>query len=181
MVCCLATAGHAPGAAAHKQPHDETMRSTDDVRDRLAAALLAPLFLCGSLLAVGAGCAAGREQAVNAASATADDDRDGIPDSQDPDNDDDGIIDARGDRPLDHDNDGIDDAVDPDDDNDGIPDLSDEHPLDHDNDGKRDSEDPDDDNDGILDTADKRPFARDEAPAREPGKEGEGAMNVNER
>jgi hypothetical protein len=54
---------------------------------------------------------------------------------------------------LDTDNDGIFDSVDADDDNDGIPDAQDLLPIDTDNDGTPNATDPDDDGDGILDTA----------------------------
>jgi heat shock protein beta len=51
---------------------------------------------------------------------------------------------------IDQDDDGIPNSTDPDDDNDGTPDVDDD---DDDNDGTKDAEDLDDDNDGILDTA----------------------------
>jgi uncharacterized repeat protein (TIGR02543 family) len=102
-----------------------------------------------------------------------DSDKDGIPDAEDPDDDNDGIDDNEDKHPKDHDNDGIpdkedkhpkdhdndgtDDTEDPDDDNDGIPDNEDKHPKDHDNDGTDDADDPDDDNDGTNDDEDKHP------------------------
>ena len=64
---------------------------------------------------------------------------------------------------IDTDGDGIADSIDPDDDNDGIPDLMDACPLDPnsnldtDGDGICDSSDPDDDNDGIPDASDPFP------------------------
>src|SRR5688572_19748295 len=122
---------------------------------KVFAAALAPLFLYGALLAIGAGCAMGQSLNVQSAMPAGDNDRDGIPDDQDADNDDDGLVDSRGDRPYDHDNDGMNDADDPDDDNDTIADLSDEKPLDHDNDDKGDALDTDDDNDGVTDDRDK--------------------------
>lgn len=70
-----------------------------------------------------------------------DNDKDGIPDIQDKDDDNDGVIDTIDPQPLDHDNDGIADAQDLDDDNDGIPDIKDSMPFDHDNNGKNDDMD----------------------------------------
>ncbi len=92
-----------------------------------------------------------------------DNDKDGIPDVQDKDDDNDGILDVNEPgKSLDHDNDGIADSQDPDDDNDGILDSNEsgfenDHggdqcivgeqvlkAYDHDNDGVADSEDHDD-------------------------------------
>ena len=86
-----------------------------------------------------------------AASSALDTDGDGIPDSVDTDDDNDGILDGSDPFPLDTDNDGLDNAVDPDDDNDGILDGLDSFPLDTDNDGLDNAADYDDDNDGVLD------------------------------
>jgi|SRR3989344_1601127 len=58
----------------------------------------------------------------------------------------------------DSDKDGIPDNQDEDDDNDGVANMHDLKHNDHDNDGTIDSVDTDDDNDGILDTADTMPF-----------------------
>lgn len=93
-----------------------------------------------------------------------DTDRDGITNSKDPDDDNDGAPDSQDLFPLnrneskDTDGDGIGDNADPDDDNDGVPDIHDDLPLDPnettdtDKDGIGDIADPDDDNDGLLDT-----------------------------
>ncbi|MBI4975104.1 thrombospondin type 3 repeat-containing protein [Candidatus Peregrinibacteria bacterium] len=92
-----------------------------------------------------------------------DTDRDGIPDSRDPDIDGDGVPNEKDAFPLepkesvDTDHDGIGDNADTDDDNDGIPDTLDAFPLDPnesvdtDKDGIGDNKDTDDDNDGIPD------------------------------
>jgi hypothetical protein len=61
-------------------------------------------------------------------------------------------------RRNDADKDGIPDNQDLDEDNDGVENHMDMKRMDHDNDGIIDSQDTDDDNDGILDTADKFPF-----------------------
>ncbi|PIQ77782.1 hypothetical protein COV82_02840 [Candidatus Peregrinibacteria bacterium CG11_big_fil_rev_8_21_14_0_20_46_8] len=93
----------------------------------------------------------------------ADTDRDGIPNSRDPDDDNDGVLDEEDAFPLntkesiDSDGDGIGDNEDPDDDNDGVADTEDAFPLDAteihdtDNNGIGDNEDPDDDGDGVED------------------------------
>ena len=82
-----------------------------------------------------------------------DNDKDGIPDAQDNDDDNDGKLDVNEQgKSNDHDDDGIDDAQDQDDDNDGILDVNEAGlASDHDNDGKADAQDSDDDNDGVLD------------------------------
>lgn len=65
---------------------------------------------------------------------------------------------------IDSDGDGINDSIDPDDDNDGVPDTSDAFPLDDDEsadfdlDGVGDNADADDDNDGVNDAQDAFPF-----------------------
>ena len=94
----------------------------------------------------------------------ADLDRDGIPDSIDPDWDNDGVKNADDAFPrnykeqFDTDGDGIGNNADLDDDNDGVPDTVDAFPLDPkesvdtDKDGIGNNTDLDDDNDGILDT-----------------------------
>ena len=58
---------------------------------------------------------------------------------------------------LDTDGDGVGDNADDDDDGDGVPDGEDEHPLDTDNDGLDNREDSDDDNDGVSDDEDDLP------------------------
>jgi hypothetical protein len=83
--------------------------------------------------------------------ASRDTDGDGIVDSLDADDDNDGTPDELDPMPLDTDNDGFNNDVDPDDDSDGIADADDPYPFDTDNDGVPNAEDPDDDNDGILD------------------------------
>lgn len=92
-----------------------------------------------------------------------DTDYDNIPNDQDPDDDNDGVIDTEDPFPLnknesaDTDGDGIGNNADPDDDNDGVPDDKDDLPLDPtettdtDKDGIGDIADPDDDNDTISD------------------------------
>ena len=97
-----------------------------------------------------------------------DTDGDGIPDSQDPDDDNDGWSDEEeqefgtdpknpDDYPLDTDGDHIPDSIDTDDDNDGVADTEDAFPKDPsewkdtDGDGIGDNADPDDDNDGYTD------------------------------
>jgi len=81
-----------------------------------------------------------------------DTDGDGIADSTDTDDDNDGIPDGSDPFPVDTDNDGSDNDIDPDDDNDGIPDGDDTvGPLDTDNDGLDNAADNDDDGDGIDD------------------------------
>ncbi len=84
-------------------------------------------------------------------------DNDGIPNSQDSDDDNDGVLDANDPKPLDHDDDGILDSDDSDDDDDGVDDNKEEDKHgDHDNDGIVDSRDNDDDNDGISDILDSK-------------------------
>ncbi len=92
-----------------------------------------------------------------------DNDKDGVPDTQDNDDDNDGILDVNEiGKANDHDNDGIADAQDNDDDNDGVLDVNEVGKAnDHDNDGIVDAQDQDDDNDGISDTNDSKPFDRD--------------------
>lgn len=85
----------------------------------------------------------------------ADNDRDGIPNIEDQDDDNDGIKDGKDGKPFDHDNDDINDIFDLDDDNDGLNDDRDLYPFDHDNDGDDDDEDEDDDNDGKNDDENK--------------------------
>lgn len=92
-----------------------------------------------------------------------DTDRDGILDSLDPDDDNDGTDDTHDEMPLDpnekddNDRDAIPDHIDEDDDNDGIPDRDDPEPetpqiiIDTDGDGISDEIDSDDDNDGLYD------------------------------
>ncbi len=92
-----------------------------------------------------------------------DTDGDGIRDSIDGDDDNDGLPDDFDDLPtdptewVDSDNDGIGNNADPDDDNDGVNDTEDDFPLDPDEttdtdgDGIGDNEDTDDDGDGFLD------------------------------
>lgn len=93
-----------------------------------------------------------------------DTDRDGVTNSKDTDDDNDGTPDTQDLFPLnknesrDTDGDGTGDNADKDDDNDGVPDTSDDLPLDPnettdtDKDGIGDIADTDDDNDGLLDT-----------------------------
>ncbi len=83
-----------------------------------------------------------------------DTDADGINNSADPDDDNDGIPDGSDPFPLDTDNDGIDNASDFDDDGDGIADVNDPSLIDTDNDGVLNSVDTDDDGDGIDDASD---------------------------
>ncbi len=59
---------------------------------------------------------------------------------------------------FDTDGDGVGNRADGDDDGDGIPDDEDEYPLDTDNDGIDNSADPDDDNDGVADAEDDLPL-----------------------
>ena len=97
-----------------------------------------------------------------------DNDNDGVPDGEDPDDDNNGVLDVdqelicfRGEEqsPWDHDNDGIPDWADTDWDGDGISNTieqagggaSHHGPMDHDNDGLRDDIDLDDDEDGMND------------------------------
>ena len=102
-----------------------------------------------------------------------DDDNDGFPDVNDDfqldaaewvDTDGDGVGDNADafpndrDEQLDTDGDGIGDDADGDDDGDGVPDGEDEHPLDTDNDGLDNRLDPDDDNDGVNDDEDALPY-----------------------
>lgn len=93
-----------------------------------------------------------------------DTDRDGLPDSNDPDDDNDGVADELDAFPLnpneqlDTDGDSIGDNADLDDDNDDVPDKYDDLPLDpnesidSDKDGIGNVKDTDDDNDGLSDT-----------------------------
>ncbi len=74
-----------------------------------------------------------------------DNDKDGVPDTQDNDDDNDGVLDINEPgKASDHDNDGIVDAQDQDDDNDGISDTNDSKPSDRDNDGENDAVDKND-------------------------------------
>lgn len=88
-------------------------------------------------------------------------DNDGIPNSEDDDDDNDGMLDsveigADIHNPVDSDGDGLPDYLDIDSDNDGIPDSieagNNNNPIDSDNDGKKDYIDIDSDNDGIPDS-----------------------------
>jgi hypothetical protein len=97
-------------------------------------------------------------------------DSDGILNTLDADNDNDGTADNADALPfdptetLDADKDGIGNNADPDDDNDGVADTADAFPLDPaetsdtDKDGIGNNADPDDDNDGVADTADAFPL-----------------------
>jgi hypothetical protein len=97
-------------------------------------------------------------------------DNDGIPNEQDPDDDNDNVLDIDDLFPFDplestdFDNDGIGDFADTDDDNDDVPDDQDAFPFDplenadNDNDGQGNNSDLDDDNDGVLDSQDAFPF-----------------------
>ncbi len=97
-------------------------------------------------------------------------DSDGILNSVDADNDNDGVADTDDALPFDPaettdtDKDGIGNNADPDDDNDGTPDVSDAFPLDPlettdtDKDGIGNNADPDDDNDGTPDVSDAFPL-----------------------
>ncbi|MCP4472524.1 MAG: hypothetical protein GY815_17910, partial [Gammaproteobacteria bacterium] len=107
---------------------------------------------------------------VGEGTSEADNDGDGIPDSVDPDDDNDGVLDVDDAFPLDStesvdtDSDGIGNNADTDDDNDGVLDADDAFPLDStesvdtDSDGIGNNADPDDDNDGVLDAADAFPL-----------------------
>ncbi len=75
-----------------------------------------------------------------------DTDLDGIPDAEDPDDDNDGLADVVDAMPFDTDNDGLDNPVDPDDDDDGLPDVE-ETGIYHTN-----PLSPDTDGDGVTDT-----------------------------
>lgn len=100
---------------------------------------------------------------VRAWGTRSDNDKDGIADNQDNDDDNDGILDVNeAGKANDHDNDGIADAQDQDDDNDGVLDVNESGKAnDHDNDGISDAQDQDDDNDGISDAKDSKPFDQD--------------------
>ena len=99
-----------------------------------------------------------------------DNDSDGILNSDDPDDDNDGVDDFEDAFPFDasetsdSDQDGIGNNTDNDDDNDGILDISDAFPFDpsenadNDQDGIGNNSDDDDDNDGVLDSSDAFPF-----------------------
>lgn len=99
-----------------------------------------------------------------------DTDGDGVPDAEDTDDDNDGVLDVNDAFPLDPtesvdtDGDGIGDNADLDDDNDGVNDSEDVFPLDPtesidtDGDGIGNNADLDDDNDGVNDTADAFPL-----------------------
>ena len=115
-----------------------------------------------------------------------DPDHDGLANTVDLDDDNDGVGDALDDFPLDPDEwkdsdgdgvgnnsdafprdgnesrdtdgDGVGNTADRDDDNDGIPDGEDDHPHDTDNDGLDNWDDPDDDNDGVADADDELPL-----------------------
>ena len=93
-----------------------------------------------------------------------DTDGDGVGDNADADDDADGIADSEDAHPLDTDNDGVDNADDADDDNDGVADAEDDLPLDPnetqdtDRDGVGNRADEDDDNDGVDDVDDAFPL-----------------------
>ncbi|WP_435355912.1 hypothetical protein [Emticicia sp. SJ17W-69] len=101
--------------------------------------------------------AAAGSDPYSATSKPLDTDGDGIPDSTDTDDDNDGLADTVDRYPLDTDNDGTPNATDPDDDGDGIADTSEQagKALDTDNDGTPNVTDTDDDNDGIPDTTEQ--------------------------
>ena len=121
--------------------------------------------------------------------AAADFDVDGIPNSTDPDDDNDGWTDEGeaacdsdplndSSKPVDTDNDSQCDLVDADDDNDGAADGDDAFPLDaaetkdNDTDGVGDNADTDDDNDGAADDTDAFPF--DSSESKDNDKDGVG-------
>jgi predicted GH43/DUF377 family glycosyl hydrolase len=97
-------------------------------------------------------------------------DRDGLSDEEDPDDDEDGTLDADDDFPFDPDedtdtdHDGVGNNADPDDDGDSFHDSEDTFPedptewRDTDGDGIGNNKDPDDDNDGITDENDYNPL-----------------------
>ena len=74
---------------------------------------------------------------------------------------------------FDTDRDGVGDRADEDDDGDGIPDADDERPLDTDNDGTDNRDDPDDDGDGVPDEDDDLPVD----PAESVDTDGDGVGN----
>jgi len=82
-----------------------------------------------------------------------DTDLDGVPDSSDIDDDNDGVLDVDESEVLDFDNDGIVNSLDLDSDNDGIPDIIEAGGVDTDNDGRVDN-DTDTDGDGWANTFD---------------------------
>ena len=124
-------------------------------------------------------------------SVAGDTDGDGIGNTLDPDDDNDGVSDGHDDfqldpaewrdsdgdqvgdnadafpedwnEQLDTDGDGVGDNADEDDDGDGVPDGEDDHPLDTDNDGLDNREDSDDDNDGVSDDEDDLPIDPEES------------------
>ena len=102
-----------------------------------------------------------------------DDDNDGVADAEDAfqldpaewaDADGDGVGDNADAFPtdwreqVDTDGDGVGDNADEDDDGDGVPDAEDDRPLDTDDDGTDNADDPDDDNDGVNDEDDDLPL-----------------------
>ena len=93
-----------------------------------------------------------------------DTDADGLGNSEDPDDDNDGVMDWNDPFPRDTDDDGTENAYDEDDDGDGVPDRNDHFPLDPsesrdtDGDGTGDAADGDDDNDGVADEEDHLPL-----------------------
>lgn len=101
-----------------------------------------------------------------------DNDKDGLSDEVDTDDDNDGVLDKNDAFPFDYsesvdtDGDGIGDNADVDDDNDGVLDDNDAFPLDYqesvdtDGDGIGNNEDTDDDNDGIADSEDATPLEK---------------------
>ncbi len=132
-----------------------------------------------------------RDRNLQLGNLAGDTDGDGIANTADPDDDNDGRADAEDRFPLDpgewidtdgdrvgdngdafpndkdeqfdSDRDGISDRTDEDDDGDGVPDSDDRWPRDTDNDGLDNWEDPDDDNDGVEDAQDDLPFDPDES------------------
>lgn len=107
----------------------------------------------------------------------ADNDKDGIPDVQDQNDDNDNLMDSQDIKPLDHDNDDINDADDADDDNDGVLDANDNHQFDQDNDNIPDSEDQDDNGNGILDGNEASVSQADNAAVSESGNNNQSGDN----
>ena len=157
----------------------ESARSDSGLRDRVYLLMGADLRLLDA--ADGS-----RDRRIRLGSVAGDSDGDGIGNTLDRDDDNDGFQDGDddfqldpaewrdsdgdkvgdnadafpqdGNEQLDTDVDGVGDGADEDDDGDGVPDGEDEFPLDTDNDGVDNADDPDDDNDGVADTADVFPL-----------------------